>query len=82
MGEFNCFSWVYTGDSNFACGIDTAYMCNKPSSVEVMTHIQKHWQGVPNRDVVNLGRQAYFTSELVQTLIAKDFRFFVSILPY
>lgn len=44
-----------------------------------MTHIQNYWQGTAStKDLVNLGRQAYFTSELVQTLMAKDFRFFAS----
>lgn len=78
MGELNCFAWVYTGDSNFECGIDTTYMCRKPSAIEVMTHIQKHWPEIPTHDLVDLGRQAYFASEIVQTILATDYRFYVS----
>jgi hypothetical protein len=77
MGELRCFAWIYWGDHAFDCNIDDIHMCRKPSALEIMHHVDKHWSGKATKERVDIGRKVYFASEILQTILTKDKRYYV-----
>lgn len=45
-----------------------------------MTHISSHWTDLSSKELVTMGRQVFLISEVLQSMMALDHRFFVNLL--
>lgn len=60
--------------------LDNPHLCEHPTPQTVMAHLSSHWTDLSSAELVTLGRQVFFTSEIMHAMMSLDHRFFVSLL--